>query len=301
MSLQVQIVPQRAMTRHVGAFMRPRTRLRRLGLGAITPQNAAQQASAGIRTPARILSDITNAATIGTIIPYSGANPAECAKAGNASSVKGSLTKAGSGIALNLVTAGTVAGPAAPFVIAAGAILGVFSAIFNHHALAVAREEGTLCAAVPAANAAVGAIDGAVQSGQISPDVGAASLQNVLSEFDSTVAPIRKMDSGHCNAACVITEYFRAIVAVKVSQYQDMSAQQAAAAAAAAAQQAKQAAATSPAQAVATGSAPPAPLPIVNPVAAVQTAVTKTAASIGVPSWALYAATAAALFLLVRR
>jgi len=283
MQMGIQLVSQRPF--FPVSMIRRSPRLRRLG--ALTPTQAAQQVMPTISGRAgftqKVFNYIVGDVTRGSILNYSGANPGDCAKAGNASSIKGALTKTGSGIALKLVAAGTVTGPAAPFVIAAGVIAGLFSAIFNHHAMAVAREQGTLCAAVPAANAAIGAIDGAVQTGQISPAVGAASMQQILQEFTSTVAPIAK----DCNAACVMTKDVGAIVAYKVSQYNDMSAAQAAAAAKAAAQQAKQAGAT-PAVAAAAG-------------VAASNVVTSLSTSLGVPSWGVYAAAGLLLFMLVKR
>jgi len=281
MGLAVQLVSQRPGY-PMATTLRGRPSIRRY-LGALTPTQAVQQVMPTISNRAgftqKVFNYIVGDVSRGSILNYSGANPGDCAKAGNASSVKASLTKTGSAIDLKLVAAGTVAGPAAPFVIAAGVILGVFSAIFNHHAMAVAREQGTLCAAVPAANATLAAIDGAVQSGQISPAVGAASLQQMLSEFTSTVAPITKS----CNAACVMTNDVAAIVAYKVSQYNDMTAAENRSAAAAAARQAKQAAATP------AGSSAPSAI------------AANLSASTGLPTWAIYAAAGFALFMLVSK
>lgn len=253
-------------------------RRRRMNLGALTP---AQAAAVGMPTITKtagftqavfnmIQQDVSN----GYISSYVTDQQTACAKAGNPASISGALTSAGSGIALKLVAAGTVAGPAAPLVIAAGVVLGIFSAVFNHHALAVAKEQGTLCAAVPAANTAVSTVVQAVQAGTITPSVGAATLQQVLQDFTSTVSPIMKNDASNCNAACVMVKDLTAIVAYFTSQFQDLASKQAAAVAAA---------------------------PSVDSVTGAVTSDVSTAAtSLGIPSWALYAAAGAALLFLLK-
>jgi hypothetical protein len=131
-----------------------------------------------------------------------------------------------------------------------GAIIGLFPMIFAHHAAAIAREQKIICASVPAANNYLSIIDQALASGAASPQQAIQALQSLLSDFRSTVAPIMKNDSSHCNAACVWVKELTAIVAYKSSVYQDLADQQASAAA----QAAQQAAAAAAAQA-----APPPP------------------------------------------
>jgi hypothetical protein len=247
-----------------------RRRLR--SLGALTAQQAA---AVGMPTSTisntagftqAVFNTIVSDVQAGQIQHYTGADaPGDCAKAGNPASITGALTATGSAIALKLVAAGAVAGPAAPLVIAAGVILGIFSAVFNHHALAVAKEQGTLCAAVPAFNTSIQTVVSAVQSNTITPAVGAATLQQVLQDFISTVTPVMKNNASQCDAACVMVKDATAIVASFVSQFQDLANSQATSAA--------------------------------NPAASASNIVSSTAASLGVPAWALLAGAGALLYL----
>jgi hypothetical protein len=102
-------------------------------------------------------------------------------------------------------------GPAAPFVLAAGALLTVFGLIFGRHKKAIGRENSVLCAAVPAFNDAIQVIDQAVRSGQVTPQHGIEALGNLLSDFASSVAPIIKS----CNAGCQIKREADAIILKK--------------------------------------------------------------------------------------
>lgn len=119
-----------------------------------------------------------------------------------------------------------------PILLAAGAaatIAGiVFSAIFGHHAKAVARERSILCAAVPAANQTLQVVDEAISAGQFTPQNGIDALNAMLGGFAQQVASIQHgadpTARGECNAACVMLSQLRAIVARKISQYQDLAA-----------------------------------------------------------------------------
>lgn len=117
-----------------------------------------------------------------------------------------------------------------PIVLAIGAaatIAGiVFSAIFGHHAKAVARERSILCAAVPAANQTLQVVDEAIAAGQFTPQNGIDALNAMLGGFAQQVASIQHgadpTAKGECNAACVMLSQLRAIVARKISEYQDL-------------------------------------------------------------------------------
>lgn len=271
MPTQLQfVVPQRRMGYPPSMLMRRRSLGRMRGIGALTP---AQAAAVGMplntisKTPGftqAVFNTIVSDVTAGAISEYAdSAYQVECSKA-PAPSLSGTLTAVGSGLALKIAGMSFVAGPAAPVLIVAGAVLGIFSMILNHHALAVQREQGTLCAAVPAFNTAVQTVVSAVQAGTITPSVGAASLQQVLQDFQTTVQPIMKDSSGSCNAACVMFKDATAIVALYTSQFQDLASSQAA-----------------------------------NPAVSATGVVSSAAASLGVPAWALYAAAGVGLFLLL--
>ena len=159
-----------------------------------------------------------------------------------------------------------------PIILAAGGaaeLAGVvFGAIFGHHAAAVGKEQNVLCAAVPAANDSFDAIDQAVQSGQFTPQQGITALDSVASGFQSAVSAILKMDSGHCNAACVMIMAVRAVVAARKQQYSAMAAQQLAA------------------QQAAVQSLPAALQPAAGVIVPIEAAIAKA----GLPSWVLPAA-----------
>ncbi len=139
----------------------------------------------------------------------------DCSAVNGSGMLKPALTSTAGGLALKFAGA---AGPAAPAVMAVGALLEVFGAIFAHHAAAVKKEQGTLCAAVPAANQALQVIDEAVTSGAATPQQAISALQAMPGQFQSEVSGIYQ----DCNAACVMTDELKAICLVKASQYQDL-------------------------------------------------------------------------------
>lgn len=79
---------------------------------------------------------------------------------------------------------------AAGVVIAAGAVLEGLGAIFGSHSKAVAKERGTLCAAVPMANATLQALDQYISSGQITASTYVQALNTLLSSFMTEVSGI---------------------------------------------------------------------------------------------------------------
>ena len=211
-------------------------------LGAMTPDEAAQQAmpKSSIRsTPGftqAVYDDIVSAAQSGQFQAF---NPAGCQGVSTGGNIK--IIQSAGGLALNGTSMGlsaagitSVAGiPLAPFTFGISAIIGLFPLFFAHHAAAVAKEQRIICAAVPAAQNYLQEIETAVQSGKATPEHGIQAMQSLLSDFQSTVAPIIKNDAHHCNAACVWVKELIAIVAYQNSVFADINAQQQAAAAAA--------------------------------------------------------------------
>jgi len=104
----------------------------------------------------------------------------------------------------------------------------VFGAIFGHHARAVAKERSILCAAVPAANQTLEAVDQAIAAGNFTPQNGIDAMNAMVAGFGQQVAAIQHgadpNASGECNAACVLLTQLRAIAGRKISEYQDMMA-----------------------------------------------------------------------------
>jgi hypothetical protein len=142
-----------------------------------------------------------------------------------------------------------------------GAAVGIVFAIFQHHAAAVKRDIGAECSAVPAANNALQVIIQGVQQGLITPQQGIAELNSLPPAFLQAVGPA-KNNSPYCNVLCEKLITLRAICFYWIAQFQDLQSQQ----------QSSSAQASS------------------NPVAAVTSAVSSAAASVGIPSWALWLA-----------
>lgn len=223
-------------------------------LGAITADQAAQQAMPKntIRSTAgftqAVYNDIVNAAQTGEFTDYNAQAKSCLGQPSNTGARTLSLVSSGSGLALQgAVQAGLIATGPATFgiTIAIAGITALFGTIFSHHAQAVAKENQILCASGPAANNYLQIIDQAVQSGKATPQEAVQALQSLLADYTSTVQPIIKNDSSHCNAACVELKELTAIVAFKSSVYQDM---------------ANAAAAATPPQATSSGPAPAAPV-----------------------------------------
>jgi hypothetical protein len=121
-----------------------------------------------------------------------------------------SFTQAGTSTAATgaLGVAGVVSLFAAPLLLGLG-----FA--FASHARAVARENQTLCAAIPEANAAIAEVESAFQSGRVSAEEAAQALGRLLSTFKTFVSVIRKQ----CNAACGFERQLEGIVRYRSQEY----------------------------------------------------------------------------------
>ncbi len=101
----------------------------------------------------------------------------------------------GLGLLSNIPIVGSIFG-------AIGGILGFATGIFGkHHAAAVAKERGTLCAAVPAQNALYQDTDARWAAGRLSKSNALQVVANARGQFD---AGIKAIDAGdrRCNEAC---------------------------------------------------------------------------------------------------
>lgn len=116
---------------------------------------------------------------------------------------------------------GPALGAAAPFLLAGAVVLGVVSAIFAHHAKAVAKEQSTMCAAVPGANDALAWIDSEFKAGHMSKASASAALDELYSNFTQYITPVMKNsgDGRKCNLACGYQKVLQAIVAKKKAEY----------------------------------------------------------------------------------
>jgi hypothetical protein len=238
------------------------SRMRRVRslLGAVDPAIQAQFFPRVTSTAGSKQVDLTNwtqAVESGYLPEYYKKTPGDC---GTPASGKVSVpTIASSLVGSVLLKFGGAAGPAAPFVLAAGAALTVLGDVFGiftgHHAAAVAREQTELCEFIPAVNSALQAVDSGISSGVLTSAQAKDSLDNILSAFQQNISNIRKS----CNAACVYVRMLDGIVA-----------------------QRKENLVANPAPADAG--------PVSAATAGVTSAVASAAASTGLPSWLFYAA-----------
>jgi hypothetical protein len=202
------------------------------------------------------------------------------------------LFKTASGLALGTTSAtvGVLAAPSVAIIPAAAvpvvgwvvagvaAIIGLISAIFAHHAAAVARDLNFGCSALPAVNNALAVIQSGVANGTIAPGDAANALPQIYSQFMSAGGASGSIsgpgsipsggtainDSPWCNSNCELSICLLALILYWQGQY---------------AAQAQQAAA--------------------NPASGVTSAVSSAAAATGLPSWLLWGALAFGLYELV--
>jgi hypothetical protein len=167
------------------------------------------------------------------------------------------LFQTASGLALGTVGAGVgILGPSGAGVIAAtavpvigwviagaGAIIGLISAIFTHHAAAERRDLNFACSSIPAVNNSFAIIMKAVQNGTMRPTDAANALPEIYSQYmaaggaSGSVSGPESIPSGGtaindspwCNGNCVVSIQILAMVFYWQSQFQAMAAQQAAA------------------------------------------------------------------------
>lgn len=231
-------------------------------------------------------------------IPGTGA----CAKADPTSSVnKLQLVQAGTGFALTGATLiGTLASVAwipivGPII---AAIVGLFEMIFAHHAKAVAAEQSTLCAAVPAANNYLDIIQSAVASGTVTPQAGIAALDSLVADFQSAVGSIMQRNATKdCNAACCMFSNLQAVAMWLKAQYQAMI--DAPATPAPAPVSVSSSASAPGATPLATNSVPALSTPAAGASAPAGTAPGTAVPTSGIPTWAWLAAAGFAAYALL--
>lgn len=157
----------------------------------------------------------------GTAVQFQGgtagcsSNETSSSKAALVSAIGG----AGTGVTSALATAGVITAPVLPLSLAllgASAIISGIASLFNHHAQAVAKERGTLCAAVPAANASLQQLSEYYVAGQISAATYVQGLNQTLSQFQSFTSAISSSvnwTGGTCNEGCIYNRALKGIVA----------------------------------------------------------------------------------------
>lgn len=101
----------------------------------------------------------------------------------------------------------------------------LLSAIFQHHAQAVATEQAVSCQVSQIADQAIPQIDAAVRSGQISAAQGVAALEQVSNQLHQMLGTISGAGSaGHpCNAGCCYGHVLDAHVEFARTYYMDIS------------------------------------------------------------------------------
>lgn len=250
-------------------------------LGALTAQQAADQVfpQSKVRSKAGFDQGVRDAvlqsATSGRMdAPL----PTTCGGGSSTSNTVKLIQTAGglalTGVSVGAAAAGVASAALAPWTLGISALIGIFPMIFQHHAQAVALENRTICASVPAANNALDVIMSAVASGAATPQQAISALHSVESDFGSQVSKIEKNSSSACNAACVWRLMLRAAVVRLTSQLQDLQNQTPAASAAAA--------------------------PVTASQSGLATLTPAAATTAGIPTWALLAAAGVALVMVMR-
>jgi hypothetical protein len=150
-------------------------------------------------------------------------------------------TASGLALGTTAATVGVLASPSVSLIPAAavpvvgwvvagvGAIIGLISAIFQHHAAAVKRDLAFGCSALPAVNNAFSVIARGVQSGQIKPADAAAALDHINSEYQAAGGAAINY-SPWCNSNCELGVILKGMVIYWKAQYAAIAAQQEAAA-----------------------------------------------------------------------
>jgi hypothetical protein len=159
-------------------------------------------------------------------IPSGGLKALSDVSAGLAAGVGiGGAAVAGLGGATAATAAGLGALNVIPIVgtIAAVALLPL-ELIFAHHAAAVSKEQGTLCAWFQAINQWFDAVDQAVQSGAMLPADGIAALHSMQAQYDTGVAGVSAACSpGNTNAACDEKGFVEALVLLRTWMYNNLA------------------------------------------------------------------------------
>lgn len=116
-------------------------------------------------------------------------------------------------------------------------IVGLFTAIFQHHALVTKAEQNAECQLIPAANNYLQIIVNAVNTGQATPAQGVAALESLQSDFNAQVnsnPSYKYKGQTECSALCVYNKQLCAIATYLHAQFDNMAAVQAVQSAAAA-------------------------------------------------------------------
>jgi len=125
-----------------------------------------------------------------------GGTPAPNLKFSEASS----LALTGGGIAAKLAPA-AIGGPIGLAVLGAGLVISIITAIFTHHAQAVARDLKAICTLVPAVNNAFEIFIPGVLAGQISPQDGMIAMDTIQNTFPQQAGPAYN-NKPYCNVVC---------------------------------------------------------------------------------------------------
>jgi hypothetical protein len=198
------------------AYRTPAYMLR--GLGQIDPSIQSQYFPKTSGTAGFTTTDLTNwqtAVEAQQLPAYYEKTPGDCGTPIKAAVSTPAIVSSAVGGALLKV--GGATGPAAPFVLAAGAALEVLGDVFGifsgAHSAAVAKEETELCQTVPAVNSALQAVQSGISGGFLTSAQAGQSLENILQAFQTNTANIMKMSGSSCNAACVYYRMLEGIVA----------------------------------------------------------------------------------------
>lgn len=150
----------------------------------------------------------------GTVVSFTG-GASGCGT--KVSTLKAQITSTIGGGILGFGKPLVAAGPVGWAILGAGAVLTGIGAIFGHHSAAVAKERGTLCAAVPMANAALQQIDEWLAAGQITASTASQALDAAQSGFRGEVNAIYQANNEAGG-------YYRALRGVVIRRKMDLQA-----------------------------------------------------------------------------
>lgn len=120
---------------------------------------------------------------------------------------------ASAAIGLGLLGTGTLAAVSGGLLAPVSFILG---GILNHHAQAVAKEQGITCPAVEATNNALDQVEVAYSKCEIRIDEYINGLKQLGQQFHNHVAPVTKDNNKQCNLGCGLIRMMNVIIEKKI-------------------------------------------------------------------------------------
>lgn len=128
-------------------------------------------------------------------LPYFKKTPGDCPPFQSTGASPLQFGPQGGVAALSIASAGVNVIPVVGQAI--GAVLGLFSSIVQHHAIAVANEQQTLCNVSSAFNSVIGQIDTAVYNGTATVEEGVSALRSIVTQLKASIDQTIKNEIGN--------------------------------------------------------------------------------------------------------